>query len=378
MALKQISAVDRLHTVFKERHQYAREWKARTGGKVVGTFCTYVPEEIIYAAGMLPVRLFGAHEPQEVSERHIASMYCPFCRDVLAQGLLGRYDYLDGVIMANSCIHLRQAFESWRIHIPASFTYFMYMPCNVRQPVAQNVLFEELKEFKAALETWKGQAITKSALEKAIKVYNSDRRLLKQAYELRKAGNPPIGGTEAIDMVLASQVMDKQEHVRLLTTALEDWKHLTVQKQGIRLMVVGSEDDDAGLIQLAESLGSIVVADESCTGSRYFWNESEPADEPLEAIARRYLKRPPCPSKDIDDISPHQRLKFIIDLAKEYRVQGVIILQQKFCHPHELDQPNLVQVLQQNNLPSVLLEMDVTIPYGQFRTRLEAFLEMLA
>ncbi|MBF8266117.1 MAG: bzdN, partial [Dehalococcoidia bacterium] len=90
MTLKPISAVDRLHTVFKERHQYAREWKARTGGKVVGTFCTYVPEEIIYAAGMLPVRLFGAHEPQEVSERHIASMYCPFCRDVLAQGLLGR------------------------------------------------------------------------------------------------------------------------------------------------------------------------------------------------------------------------------------------------------------------------------------------------
>ncbi|MDO8634911.1 MAG: 2-hydroxyacyl-CoA dehydratase [Dehalococcoidia bacterium] len=300
MTLKQISAVDRLHTVFKDRHQYAREWKARTGGKVVGTFCTYVPEEIIYAAGMLPVRLFGAHEPQEVSERHIASMYCPFCRDVLAQGLLGRYDYLDGVVMANSCIHLRQAFESWRIHIPAAFTYFMYMPCNVRQPVAQNVLFEELKEFKAALEAWKGQAITKSALEKAIKVYNSDRRLLKQAYELRKADNPPVGGTEAIDMVLASQVMDKQEHVRLLTTALEDWRHSTVQKQGIRLMVVGSEDDDAGLIQLAESLGSIVVADESCTGSRYFWNESEPADEPLEAIARRYLKRPPCPSKDID------------------------------------------------------------------------------
>ena len=72
------------------------------------------------------------------------------------------------------------------------------------------------------------------------------------------------------------------------------------------------------------------------------------------------------------------RLKFIIDLAKEYRVQGAIILQQKFCHPHELDQPNLAEAFQKENLPTVLLEMDVTIPYGQFRTRIEAFLEMLS
>ncbi|MBI4289450.1 MAG: 2-hydroxyacyl-CoA dehydratase [Chloroflexi bacterium] len=377
MSTVQTSIAPGLHTAFQQRHQYAREWKARTGGKVVGFFCTYVPEEIVYAAGMLPVRLFGAHQPQEVSERHIATMYCPYCRDVLAQGLLGRYDYLDGVVMANSCIHLRQAFESWRIHVPASFTYFLYMPCNVRQAAAVEVLTGELREFQSALESWGGRTISKTALKKAISVYDTNRRLLKQAYELRKADNPPIGGTEALDAVLAAQTMDKQEHSKLLSGALEGWKRSSTARKGARLMVVGSEDDDIGLVQLIESLGAVVVTDESCTGTRYFWNESEPDGDPLSAIARRYLKRPPCPSKDIDDEEPHQRLKFILDLAQQYRVKGVVILQQKFCHPHELDYPNLVKALQEKGLPAVHLEMDITIPYGQFRTRIEAFMEML-
>lgn len=378
MTLAPASAIDRLQNVFQERHKYAQEWKSRTGGKVIGSFCTYVPEEIIYAAGMLPVRLFGAHQPQEVSERHIATMYCPFCRDVLAQGILGQYKYLDGVVMANSCIHLRQTFESWRLHVPTSFVYFLYMPCNIRQASAQIVLTEELKEFQSALESWSGKAISKTALDKAMQVFNLNRRLLRQAYELRKADSPAFGGVAAMEMVLASQVMDKEENTRLLSQALAEFKPHPPGKKVVRLMVVGSEDDDTGIIQLIESLGATVVIDETCTGSRYFWNEIEPDSNPLAAIARRYLKRPPCPAKDIDEASPHQRLKFILELARDYRVRGVVILQQKFCHPHEFDYPNLVQALQENNLPSTLLEMDMTIPYGQFRTRIEAFLEMLA
>jgi benzoyl-CoA reductase subunit C len=76
---------DKFAEIHKGRHDYARAWKERTGGKVMGTFCTYVPEEILYAAGVLPVRILGSHEPQDVTEPHIFGMYCPFCRDCLAQ-----------------------------------------------------------------------------------------------------------------------------------------------------------------------------------------------------------------------------------------------------------------------------------------------------
>ena len=78
--------VDRFRDWDKNRHTYAKAWKEKTGGKVVGYFCTYVPEEILYAANILPVRILGGHEPQDVSEAHIFGMFCPFCRDCLAQG----------------------------------------------------------------------------------------------------------------------------------------------------------------------------------------------------------------------------------------------------------------------------------------------------
>jgi len=80
--------------------------------------CTYVPEEIRLAAGMLPVRVLAAHQAQNVAESHIFSMFCPFSRDSLAQGLLGRYDYCEGVTLTQSCLHYRQTFASWREHVP--------------------------------------------------------------------------------------------------------------------------------------------------------------------------------------------------------------------------------------------------------------------
>ena len=118
---------------YEARHEYAKEWKKKNPkGKVMGYFCTYVPEEILYAADILPVRILGSHEPQDVTEPHIFGMYCPFCRDCLAQGLKGRYDYLDGVMIAQSCLHIRQAFTSWQLHIPTAYSYYLPMPHNVQ------------------------------------------------------------------------------------------------------------------------------------------------------------------------------------------------------------------------------------------------------
>ncbi len=82
--------IESFQKVVADRHQYAKDWKQRTGGKVIGGLCTYVPEEIIYAAGMLPVRILGSHETHDMTDAYISSIYCPFCRDALAQGLLGR------------------------------------------------------------------------------------------------------------------------------------------------------------------------------------------------------------------------------------------------------------------------------------------------
>ncbi len=369
-----MGAIEKFHEVVSNRHQYAKEWKERTSGKVIGYFCTYMPEEIIYAAGILPVRILGSHEPQSVTEPYIFSMYCPLCRDCLAQGLKGRYDYLDGITNAFTCLHIRQAFNSWRRHVPVSYSYLLFMPAHVQSPHANACLAGELTEFKRSLEEWTGSTISQEALERSIEVYNTNRRLMRQVYELRKSDAPPISGAEAMEMVLASVFMDKEEHNRLLEQALEELpKREDIGDPGIRLMILGSENDDVEFLRLTESLGANVVIDDHCTGSRYFWNQVMPEEDHISAIAARYIERPPCPQRDLVE---RRRFSHVLKLAKDYNVQGVILIQQKFCDPHELDIPPLQSFFNENNLPSLFLEFDVTIPIGQFRTRVEAFLEM--
>src|SRR4030066_289223 len=292
----------------KQRHTYAKEWKKTTGGKVLGYFCTYVPEEILYAAGVLPVRILGSHEPTDLTEPHIfGGMFCPFSRDCLAQGLKGRYDYLDGIMIAQSCLH--------------------------------------------------------------------SRRLLHQVYSTRKQENPPLTGEEAMEMVISNQMTDKSEHNQALGDLVKNLEGRKLDRQtGTRLMQIGSENDDIPFIHMLESLNATVVIDEHCTGTRYFWNEVVTQNDLIKAISKRYIDRPPCPSKDWE---VRRRIPHILSLAKEYQVSGAILIQQKFCDPHELDIPAIAKALETNGIRTLFLEFDVTVPIGQFKTRCEAFLEIL-
>jgi benzoyl-CoA reductase subunit C len=139
-------------------------------------------------------------------------------------------------------------------------------------------------------------------------------------------------------------------------------------------MAVGSENDDAEFFRMVESVGSTVVIDEQCAGSRYFWNELVPDGNRIRAIANRYLDRPACPVKDYP---AHSRFQHVLDLAKDYRAQGAIIMQEKFCDPHEGDNPRLKSFLEENGIPTLTLEFDSTNPLGPFRVRVEAFLETI-
>ncbi len=362
---------------YDERHQYARAWKEKTGGKVFGCFCSYVPEEILVAADILPVRVLGSHQPQDVTEQHLFGMFCPFCRDVLAQGLKGRYDYLDGITIAQSCIHLRQAYRSWEEHVNQSFSYYLPHPMHVQSPAAVPYLHEELKAFKKAVEEFTGRELTDEDLDRGIRILNENRAAMHELYEYRKRPEPPVTGLEAMYVTVTSTWVDKEEHtaeIRKVLQQLEARRSLD-RDTGVRLMFVGSENDDTEFIKMVESVGAMVVVDDHCTGTRYFWNETPRMPDRLEAMAKRYVERPACPAKDHVERS---RFPHILQLAKDYDAQGVILIQQKFCDPHEADIPVLRSYLEENGFPCLFLEFDVTVPMGQFRIRTEAFLEMIA
>ncbi len=371
--------IDRIFEAFRNmidnRHEYAKAWKERTGNRIVGYFCTYVPEEILYAANTLPVRILGSHEPPTVTEPYIFAMYCHVCRDSLAQGLKGRFDYLDGIVEGQSCLHLRQAFNAWRLHIPVDYAYYIYVPHGVQTPRAIPYLKQELAKFKKSLEDWTGKPVTNGDLDRGINTMNKNRELMLKVSEYRKSSPPKISGLEAMEMVLASQMSDKEEHSKLLEQLLQELPNRKPRRNAdIRLMIVGSEDDDRIFMKNVENLGATFVLDEHCTGTRYFWDNVSPQEDRLAAIATRYVNRVPCPSKDWPELT---RIKHIVDRAKEFNVQGALVMQNKFCDPHGIEIPPLREALNSIGVPTYPLEFDVTVPWGQFRTRVEAFLETL-
>lgn len=369
-----MNVFERFQGIIEGRHDYAREWKARTGGQVFGYMCIYVPQELIYAAGILPVRILGTREPQDITESHIHGMYCPFCRDVLAQGLQGKYDYLDGIIMSHTCLHMHQAFGIWQLYRPLPYNYYLYMPYPSSYG-CDTFLASEFKDFKESLEEYKGSPISPESLRSAMEIYHHNRNLLRRIYELRKKEKPPITGTETMQMMLAGLCMDKKEYNLLLQELYQDISRRNDKAgQGLRLMLTGSENDDIDFVKLVENLGGNIVIDDLCTGSKSFWNNTSLEGDPLVDLANCYMNIPACSPKDVGE---RPGLKHTMNLAREFKVHGVIQAIQKFCDTYQFDFPAFESTFKEANIPILPLEFDVTLPIGQIKNRVEAFLEML-
>ncbi len=365
--------MNRFREILDNRHDYARDWKSRTGGRIVGYYEPYMPEEIVYAAGILPVRLLSEHLPDDVTDHRMYGN-CACSRDILNQFIQGRYDYIDGLVNAEGCQWMLNAFQTALNHQPDLYNHYVFVPDYVDGRTSKDVMRSELEVQKQSLEKWTGRVITAEDLDRAIAVYNTNRRLMRQVYELRRADNPVVSGAEAMEMVLAGQVMDKTEQNLMLQDALAKLaQRPPVNRAGVRLMLIGSPTSDTRLERLVEELGADIVIDEVCTGSCYFWNEVIPQPDRLMAIALRYLGRPHCALKDNNW---RRRPAHIHQLYEDFNAQGVIIAKQIYCHPHGTDNPHIWTILRERNIPFHYLERD-NMADEEARTRIEAFINLL-
>ena len=348
------------------------------GKKVFGWLCTYIPEEIIHAAGALPIRITGYSKEMEL-EDGTAYLYinsCSFSRSCLQLGLKGEYDFLDGVAGGSTCDGARRLFDLWRNYIDTPFYHVLTVPRKYTQS-AHDLYHSQIIQFKVHLEEFLGVQITDESLFQSIGVYNESRALLKRLYELRKLDNPPITGTETMEVLNACFRMPKElfnEWLRGLLDGLDVSDN--ANKSRARLMLVGSAITNPELIESIEGLGGLIVTDELCTGTRY-WSDPVVLDKnstPVEAISRRYLNNFPCARMFPSD----ERFNRILDLARDFRVDGVISQIIRYCVPYAHDLPLLTERLKANGIPTLALDVEYgTSGSGQIRTRVQAFLEML-
>jgi benzoyl-CoA reductase subunit C len=368
------TTIDIFRDVLKDPSKVARDWKVQ-GRRVVGYRCLYVPEEIIYAADMLPYPIYGTPDPVGLADSYFQSCTCEFIRNIFDHALDGKLDFVDELVLANTCDVVRRLYDMWDTYIPSSDVYMVNNPQKLLDETNHAYYREELDRFRARMESLSGNKITDEKLQAAIGLYNETRTLLKDICMLRKADTPPLSGEEVLDIVMAVTIMPKDQANPLLRQLLEELKSREVAERfGPRILITGSIIDNPALIRMVEEEGGMVVADDLCNTSRYFWHQVDKDDDPMEALYKYLNKRPLCACMHPPDV----RLEFLRELIANFKVEAVIYFNLKYCHPFLYEAPLFQKELEAQGVPTNVLEVGHDMSgHGQLRTRIQAFIEML-
>lgn len=357
------------------QNQFVRDWKQR-GKKVVGYVCSYLPEELLFAADILPFRITGKGCTETaLADSYLTRVNCSFARCCLELALSGKYDFLDGAIFVNGCDHIRRAFDNWEAHSSAlPLMYILPVP-HVLNDEGLKWYTEEVTKVKMTLEENLGVQITDDKLKEAIKTYNETRNLLQKLYDLRAQENPPFTGADVQAILAAASRMPKSEFNKLLSAALDEAGAGPSDKK-VRLLIAGSAMDDPDFIRNVEDLGAVVVADALCFGARNFSHLTDETIAPMDALAQRYYYHVPCPRMAGEY---RRRLEFVMQQAERARVDGVILEYIKFCDLHGTDNALLKNDLEKAGIPAIELERQYgpLADAGRVRTRVQAFLERI-
>lgn len=353
-------------------------WKAR-GGKVVGFFCSAVPEELFTAAGILPFRMRGTGSTStELADAYFTPINCSFPRHAFNQALRGEYDFLDGLICLNSCDHVRRVYDNWIQALDTPFVHVMSLPRKIEDPQVA-WYHDDIRILKEKVEGHFGVEITDDRLREAIRFHNRIRALQKELYELRRADRPPVTGVQALEVMVAGTALPREHYLQLLTEVVDEARTSPgVDGYRARLLIVGGELDDPEYVEIIEDLGGLVVTDSTCFGSRLMWSAVDETDpNPLHALARYYIQdRPSCPRMYGDQ---PRRIEHIRTLVRDFNVDGVIGERLLFCDPWVVEHYMTGHDLKADGTPFLPLDREYVLSgKGQLRTRVQAFLESLA
>jgi benzoyl-CoA reductase/2-hydroxyglutaryl-CoA dehydratase subunit BcrC/BadD/HgdB len=365
---------------------YITEWQ-KNNKKVIGHYCTYIPEELLYAGDLLPFRIRATgHKHTDLAEIYMVRFTCSFVRATLDMALRGFYDFLDALFICNSCDHSRRMFELFDLKVFRREGFMKQVPrFYVSIPhIITDEGFEwykrEIEEFKEDIEeSFINRTITDNDLQSSIEFYNENRNLLRKIHELRTLDSPKLNGSEALQLSIANASVPKE----IANNELKRIFNILKEKEGIktdskRIMLVGSEVDDITFTKLIENSGAILVSDFLCFGTRNFLNDVKVEEEstPLENIVKRVYYRISCPRMMDDHI---RRLEFLKGEIDKLKVDGVILQRINNCDLCGCENMMLLHELKELDIP--VLNMDREFyqeDTTRLQTRIEAFLEMIS
>ncbi len=355
--------------------------------KIIGSYCVFVPEEIVLAGGATLVGLCsGADFAVEEVEKYLPRNTCSLIKSSFGFKLGRVCPYLesaDMIVGENTCDGKKKAYETFAGMVDN--LYVMDLP-QVKSSQGRALLKEEFERFKTAVEELTGNKITVEALKEGVKVVNAKRAALHRLAILRKADPAPISG---LDALLANQVFFYDNPARFTESVNKICDELEVrikENQGAfplktpRILISGCPMavPNWKLPWIIETSGAVIVGEESCVGERGSRNLTDDSgqsmDELMEAITDRYFK------VDCAIFTPNRdRSDHIVEMAKAYGANGVIHYGLQFCQPYIMESIPVENTLEDLGMPCMRIETDYGMEdVGQLKTRVEAFIEQIS
>ena len=358
-------------------NEYVKAWKAKSG-KVVGYCCVATPVEIMEAAGILPYRIRAlGRGDTEIADAHLSRFNCSFCRSCLQLGLDGTYDFLDGAIETNGCDHLRGMMENWHYNHPFPFFYYVKVP-HLADASSLAYFEEELRLFRKALEEGFDVSISDEAVWARIQRHDGLRDKLRTVYQMREREQPALTGAEALSLFLLATAAPAEEAEKILDRVIRERENHQIENCRARLLLAGAATDEIEFVREIEGLGGLVVTDALCYGARAFWPRPSSGErgDPYRALAKNYLENLLCP-RMFDDFPA--RREFVFTAAARARVDGAVLVHNKFCDVHGVDNVQLRIALEKKGIPVLQLEKEygAKADLGRLKTRVQAFLERI-
>jgi benzoyl-CoA reductase subunit C len=333
-----------------------KQWKAaHPGAKAIGYMPIYVPREIIHAAGMLPVGIFGGGDQLEViqGDAYYQSYICRIPRSTLELGLTGRLDCLDGMLFPSICDVIRNLSGMWQIMFKDKYVKYFDLPQNYDDDTGGRFYVHEMETLRKDLSSLRGKEITDEDLRRSIAVYNDNRKAVRELYAYR-AQKPWQAPTSEVYLVLrAGAVLPPEDHTALIRDYLsETEKQKRPKRDNARVVLTGSfcEQPPLGLIKSIEMAGCYVVDDDFQLCQSMLLDDVSLEKNPLEALSEAFLHRSAQTSSKYDE-RKEDKGRHLLRQVKTRGAEGVIFAAASFCDPALLERPMLLEILAKHKVP---------------------------
>ena len=332
-----------------------KDWKSETGGQAVGYMPIYVPRELLWAQGVLPVGIMGGGDDLEIirGDAYYQSYICHIPRSTIELGLNGSLDSLDGMIFPAICDVIRNLSGMWKLRFPDKLSRYLDVPQNFDDEIGGQFYRHELEQLSSELESLGARKYDADALRESIALYNESRRLIEGLYRLRRDTPWKVPTAELYVVLRAGLVLPVEEFNEMLVTYRDGVQADASRKpmDQARVLVTGSfcEQPPLGLIKTLERSGCYIVDDDFVQVHRWIRGEIATDGDPLNNLVRAFLKDSiASPTRYIAD---EEKGRALLDRVAESRAEGVLFCAPSFCDPALLDQPMIVRAIEKHKVP---------------------------